>query len=258
MPFRNPWVRLRGYYQRRSASLLFTRPFAIASPEPLISFTFDDFPASALHSGGSILSEFGAAGTYYVSLGLADQDAPTGRMFSRADLRAVVEGGHELGCHTFSHCDSWDTAPEEFERAVIENREALGRALPGVTFQSLSYPISPPRPATKVRMARHFRGCRGGGQVPNIGTADLNHLSAFFLEKSRDDLQTIRAVIDRNRRERGWLIFATHDVCERPTRFGCTPAVFEAVVRYSCENGGGTVLPVAAALDRLGVPGSRP
>jgi peptidoglycan/xylan/chitin deacetylase (PgdA/CDA1 family) len=38
--------------------------------EPMISFTFDDFPRSALHVAGRILEDHGIAGTYYVSLGL--------------------------------------------------------------------------------------------------------------------------------------------------------------------------------------------
>ena len=248
--FRHSWARLQGYYQRRAASLLFRRPFVIDTRRPVISFTFDDFPQSALSVGGAILNSFGVAGTYYASLGLMGQETPSGRIFVSADLKAALEQGHELGCHTFSHCHSWNTATGLFEHSISENRAALATLLPGVRFSTLSYPISPPRPLTKWRVAKSFLCSRGGGQTFNVGTTDLNQLSAYFLEKSRDGIQTLKDLIDRNGRARGWLIFATHDISERPTPFGCTPQLFEEVVRYAVSSGA-RVLPVVSALKVL-------
>jgi hypothetical protein len=82
------------------------------------------------------------------------------------------------------------------------------------------------------------------------GEGDLNYLSAFFLEKSRDDFDAVATLIEQNRRARGWLVLATHDVDDHPTPYGCTPAFFEAVVRRVVESGA-TVLPVAAACEAL-------
>jgi peptidoglycan/xylan/chitin deacetylase (PgdA/CDA1 family) len=245
------WTRLNGFYQRKSSSLLFRRVVKVNPERPLISFTFDDFPRSALLEGGKILNSFGLAGTYYASFGLMGQVAPTGEIFVEDDLKLLTEQGHELGCHTFSHSHSWDTGTAAFERSVEENRLALKRAMPGLKFKTFSYPISPPRPRTKIRIGRRFLACRGGGQVSNIAAADLNHLRAFFLEKSRDNMQAIQDVIDDNRRRRGWLIFAAHDISETPTRFGCTPRQFEAVVRYAVASGA-LIAPVDKALTMLG------
>ena len=214
---------------------------------PLISFTFDDFPRSALHEGGAILKRFGLAGTYYASFGLMGQESPTGKIFEAGDLAELVAQGHELGCHTFHHCHSWETRPVRFEESVAENRRALERLLPGRVFQSFSYPISCPRPGAKRRAGRHFACSRGGGQVYNYGTADLNHLSAYFLEKDGGDPVPVKHMIDRAVRDRGWLILATHDVCATPTPYGCRPGYFEEVVRYaSCS--GARVSPVIDAL----------
>src|SRR6058998_1234644 len=122
MPLQRVCSRLRGYYQRRAASFVFRKPCLIRPERPLISFTFDDFPRSALLNGGAILNRFGVAATYYVSLGLAGTEQPSGRMFVREDLATLLEGGHELGCHTFSHCHSWETEAATFERSILENR----------------------------------------------------------------------------------------------------------------------------------------
>jgi len=105
-------------------------------------------------------------------------------------------------------------------------------------------------PRTKKNTSKHFVCCRGGGQTFNAGTADLNYLSAYFLEKSRGNREVVKRLIDENRRARGWLILATHDVCESPTRFGCTPDFFEDIVQSAVASGA-RILPVADALELL-------
>jgi peptidoglycan/xylan/chitin deacetylase (PgdA/CDA1 family) len=243
--------RVHGRIQRSAARHLSKRAFRISAHEPLISFTFDDFPRSALHTGGSILTRYGARGTYFASFGLMGTTAPTGPIFVPEDLELLVQQRHELGCHTYAHNDSWSTRPGEFERSVMQNREALGRMLAGASFKTLAYPISPPRPATKRAMARYFACCRGGGRRINSGTVDLAHLSAFFMEQFRDTPGALERVIDQNLDTRGWLIFATHDVCDTPTPYGCTPEFFESVVRHAIHSGA-RVLPVIEALESLG------
>jgi glycosyltransferase involved in cell wall biosynthesis/peptidoglycan/xylan/chitin deacetylase (PgdA/CDA1 family) len=232
---------------------VFKRPLLISSQQPLISFTFDDFPRSALLVGGAILNRFNLTGTYYASLGLAGQKTVSGQIFLWNDLETLFKQGHELGCHTFSHCDSWDTNTGTFEDAIIENRVALDRAFPGAEFETFAYPISLPRPLTKARIADYFQCCRGGGQTFNVGKIDLNQLSAYFLEKSRGDFAAVKNLIDRNRQACGWLIFATHDVSDTPTPFGCTPEFFERVVEYAV-NSGANILPVVRAMEVLGAP----
>jgi len=251
----SPWTKFRNYYKRNVGRVLFRRPLAIRIERPLISFTFDDFPRSALHVGGSILAANRAAGTYYTALGLMGTEGPSGPLFVRDDLTDLLTQGHELGCHTYSHCHSWDTAPAVFEESVIRNSSVLRELVPGVEFKSFSYPISEPRPLTKRNTARHFLSCRGGGQTFNSDVADRNSLAGYFLERSRDNPQAVKDVIDQNREASGWLILATHDLSPNPSPYGCTPRFFEEVVEYAIGSGA-LVLPVATALERLGVSGS--
>jgi len=222
----------------------------VSAERPLISFSFDDFPESALHTGGAILRHFGLKGTYYASLGLMGKDSESGRIFGRTDLKVLCEQGHELGCHTFSHCHSGNTATRIFEEAIMENSSALHALQPGTKFRTFSYPISCPRPLTKLRISKHFMCCRAGGQTFNTGPTDLNNLAAFFLEKSRDSIRPVKDLIDQNHQARGWLIFATHDISENPSPYGCTPAFFEEVVHYAVD-AGACILPVIGALENL-------
>jgi hypothetical protein len=251
-----PTTRIVNWYKRNAASVLYRRPTHIRPDVPLISFTFDDFPRSALHTGGAILKSRSLNGTYYASLGCLGSDSPSGPLCIAEDLSAALEDGHELGCHTFSHNHSWDTRSSTFEESILQNQAALSSIAPGVLFRSFSYPISFPHPAVKRVCAKHFDCCRGGGQTLNAGTADLNQLSAFFLEKAQGNIEPVKALIDRNHQMRGWIIFATHDVAPEPGPYGCSPEFFEQVVQCAVDSGA-RVLPVAEALNVVcGLQGS--
>jgi peptidoglycan/xylan/chitin deacetylase (PgdA/CDA1 family) len=244
------WSRAKSKYRRTCADRFYRRPFHVAANPPIISFTFDDFPRTALHTGGAILHEHGAVATYYVSLGLAGTEQPSGLMFTLDDLATLRGHGHELGCHTYTHCDSSLTPTDRFTQSVIDNQLALRRIAPSLSFATFSYPISAPRARTKLRMGERFLCCRGGGQTFNAGLSDLNYLRAYFLEKTPDDDDALRHMIDLNAKACGWLVIATHDVCAKPSPFGCTPEFFNFVVRYAVRSGA-RVLPVAEALRQL-------
>ncbi len=255
-------TRARRRLATEATRVLFRRRLAVRTALPLISFTFDDFPRSAFLEAGSILRRHGVLGTYYASLSLMAKQSRLGPMYEAEDLKELVHLGHELGCHTFGHCHSWNTPPDVYERAILENQQALTEVLPGASFQTFAYPHSAPRLAVKKVAGRYFRCCRGGGlkagrylhrhaaggQTFNLGVTDLNFLCAFFLEKSRGNPEVVKSLIDQNARARGWLIFATHDVCADPSPFGCTPDFFEQVVQWSSESGA-RILPVVKALE---------
>lgn len=236
---------------RREASRLFAcQPVRVAPLCPIVSFTFDDFPASALRIGGEILRQHGFTATFYASFGLMGQAAATGEIFAPDDLPELLRQGHELGCHTFDHCHAWDTPPAQFEASIARNQQAVRELGLGVHLRTLSYPISGPRPATKRYTARHYVCARGGGQTFNAQFCDALLLKAFFLEQARGGLLKIQHMIEACVRSCGWLILATHDVCAQPTRFGCTPRLLDQVVKCTAQSGA-QVLPVAAAFELI-------
>ena len=227
-----------------SISLL-KNPVKMRNKAPIVSFTFDDFPRTAYYAGGDILKARGFRGTYYAALSLIGTLEPVGEIFSREDLVKLVADGHELGCHTFGHCHSWNTAPAAFERSIIDNAHRLRELLPETSFTTLAYPLAGPRPNTKRRAARHFSCCRAGGQTYNAAVVDRGLLSAYFLEQAKHP-DSVKRMIDRNADACGWLIFATHDVCETASPWGCKPGFFESIVRYASRSGA-AVLPVDEA-----------
>jgi peptidoglycan/xylan/chitin deacetylase (PgdA/CDA1 family) len=249
--------RVQVRYHKTVATLFSRRAVRMQNRVPLISFTFDDFPRSALLTGGAILKRHGAVGTYYASFGLMGKSSPVGQIFSARDLEQLIADGHELGCHTYGHCDAWETVPDDFEKSIVENQHKLAELLGGRRFETFSYPINYPRAGTKRLVLRHFVACRCGGQTFNSGTADLGLLSGFFLERSRNEPEKVKELIRRNAEMRGWLIFATHDLLDSPSAYGCSPAFFDEIVRFSAESGS-RILPVDQALAVVLGPSSEP
>ena len=80
-------------------------PYLWPANYAVISFTFDDFPASAAHIGAEIIERFGARATFYSSFSNSGLDSPSGNIASAADAVDLDARGHEIGCHTFSHMD---------------------------------------------------------------------------------------------------------------------------------------------------------
>jgi peptidoglycan/xylan/chitin deacetylase (PgdA/CDA1 family) len=222
-------------------------------PVPIVSFTFDDAPRTAFTTAAEILMTRGARATFFMSLGLLSSETEVGPIATEGDLASALKQGHELGCHTFDHLDAWYTATREFVRSVEKNKRALDGILPGAKFRTFAYPKSGPNISTKLNLEKYFVCCRGGGQAPNLGTADLNLLKGFFLNNREQDTDRIRRVIDENASACGWLIFATHDVSDDPSPHGCTSSLFAKTVEYAARSGA-LLLPVGEAYDRVVAP----
>jgi peptidoglycan/xylan/chitin deacetylase (PgdA/CDA1 family) len=245
--------RVSNHWRRRAIEQFARRDFRLCNDAPYVSFTFDDFPRTALTEGGRILIEHGARGTYFVSFGLLDSDSVSGRIASIPDLAALLRDGHELGCHTFDHVDGSLVAPAEFERSIEANRAALSGSSLDTTFEVFAYPLNGPSVATKRVASQYFAACRGGGQTMNRYVVDLSLLKSYFVDyRSRGDLREAADLIEANAAVKGWLIFSTHDVCESPSLYGCTPAYFEEVVRRSLASHA-RVLPMAQVCRELGI-----
>jgi peptidoglycan/xylan/chitin deacetylase (PgdA/CDA1 family) len=251
MSARNLLTRIAWKYRRTVSDFFCRKMVAVKLTTPIISFSFDDAPRTAFTHGGGILKAHGARATFFVSLGMLESGSPSGIIASQNDLRRAVEEGHELGCHTFDHKDPWKTKTEVFEQSVLKNRQALARLIPNIVFSTFAYPLCGPKPVTKSRIGKLFNCCRGGGQTFNVGKTDFNLLKAFFLDiRNGDTIDTVRHLINRNSESRGWLIFATHDVDDNPSPYGCTKEYFEKVVQYAVTSGA-LLLPIGNVCEQI-------
>jgi peptidoglycan/xylan/chitin deacetylase (PgdA/CDA1 family) len=234
-----PW-RLRSLYYRAVTQ----RRIDARSRHGMVSFSFDDFPRSALTVGGEILAAHGVWGTYYVAGGLAGRVEEIGEMFSWADLDACVRAGHEVGAHSFSHMNLTGQSRAALEADLQKNRALLD----GYGVRNFSFPFGHADLAACSLLAGHFDCCRGSNPGINLADSDLNYLKAVPIYDA--PIERFLDLIAEARRERGWLIFYTHDIGDSPSRFGCRIEGFEQIVA-AAQASGAMVAPVRDCLAEL-------
>lgn len=237
-------------------SSLHRREFTLPDHEPTVSFTFDDFPHSALARGGAILSAYGNRGTYYVAMGLLGKVNELGEQFCAEDLAQLQKDGHELGSHTFDHVSCRYTTLANYQANVLKGKEAVLRVTGPQPRHHFSYPGGHVTLRAKRRIGPQLSSCRG--IVPGINSSpiDLHLLRANHLYSHTIDFNAIQSLLRLNDLMRGWLIFYTHDVQDEPSAHGCKPGHFETIVRMTAQMRA-KVLPVGEVLTTVPVSGER-
>jgi peptidoglycan/xylan/chitin deacetylase (PgdA/CDA1 family) len=216
---------------------------------PLVSFTFDDVPRSALTAAGKMLEDAGAGGTYYVSGSIA-KEPDSNEMLRLADLQPLLARGHEVGCHTYSHTSVVGRSTQDLEADLDENARTIAAACGVESLTSFSYPLGEVSFRAKRLCAGKFAAARGIRSGLNHRFIDLSELRAVSIYSNTYSLQRFRDLVDAAKRQSAWLIFYTHDVCANPSRWGCTEQEFAAVLNAVVESGI-EIMTVRAAVGRM-------
>jgi len=240
---------IASHVARRMGRLRRVRPVDIAYQGGVVSFSFDDFPKSALATGGAILEKYGLHGTYYAALGLAGTSGNVGPIAELGEMREAHQRGHELACHTWAHLDCSRASAPDILSELHRNAEAMAALLDGFAAKNFAYPFGRYLGPAKRLLAPRFDSCRGTSDGINHRGSDLADLRGTRVYAPQFSERAMRRLIDRTCKLGGWLIFYTHDVADSPSRFGCTPRQWESVVAYAAERA--AVLPVREVLARL-------
>jgi peptidoglycan/xylan/chitin deacetylase (PgdA/CDA1 family) len=224
-----------GRGNRAAAAVFRTRTSRLANPRPIVSFTFDDFPKSAVR-GADILSSHGAAGAFYLCSCFSGCKVDGVLYYDLDDVRYLVETNHEIGCHTASHARVSQMRREELADDLDRNAE-FAREKFGLELATFSFPFGDIGLMSKLLVQRRFAACRSSLPGINRGVADLGALRAVRLYSQLIDSEALKRLLERAAQPGSWLIFYTHDVDEQPRPFGCTPALFEAAVRGAIAAG---------------------
>ncbi len=241
---------LKGKLRRRLALLTHRRPVRVALDRPMITFSFDDAPATAADAGASVLNLRGIRGTWYFSAGLAGQSGPMGVYATAEDAKRLAAAGHEIACHTFSHLDCGKANAGAIRADVERNAEAL-RAWGAEASESFAYPYGDVSTAAKASLGGRYRTLRTV-QAGLVETgADANQLPSVGIEGPDGETVALRW-LDRAADQKAWLILYTHDVQAEPSPWGCTP---EALGRLAdaAKARGFDVVTAAEGARRLGL-----
>jgi len=216
---------------------------------PVASFSFDDFPRSAWTIGGPILARYDARATYYPAGVFCGQTVDGVDYFDLDDLKACAAAGHEIGCHTFSHCHGAKTASAALVAEVEKNAAFIRGALGDLPPSSFAYPYGEVTPRTKALFAKLFPVSRGIYPGVNTGVIDLAQLKAVPLERRSWNAAEVEGHIAHAAATGGWIVFFSHDVCDEPSPYGATPHMLEHALA-AVRDAGIEALPVKHALAR--------
>ncbi len=233
---------------RRLAPLRARRRLKFNLERPIVSFTFDDCPQSALHNGITKLDALGWKSTVYIASGLLGTTNHHGLQMTEAEVLAAHKNGHEIGGHSFSHIDLTQVSETDAIADIERNRRAIA-AMGLPPCKTFAYPYGQTMAGIKTRLGEQYTGLRGIETGVMRGQVDLNQIRStplFCGERFDALLGQIRGLGESP----AWLTLFTHDITDSPTDWGCTPAQMDAVIK-AVQLVGAEVLPVAAAIDKI-------
>lgn len=236
-----------GAVERRLARQLLRRRLPMRNPRPLVSFTFDDVPASACETGRAILEHHGLRATYYASGGLSVEARGASGLFEAAHLVSLHAAGHEIGSHGYAHRPYQSLDSDALQHDMRANDDYLHRVI-GAGFRavSFSFPFGSTGLSSKGAVAGRFQTARGVQGGVNHGQADVSLLLGTALYERHVADRSIARMVDETWQRNGWLILYTHDVEPSPSPVGCSPESFGEIVERVVRRGF-QVLPVKDA-----------
>jgi peptidoglycan/xylan/chitin deacetylase (PgdA/CDA1 family) len=217
---------------------------------PIVTFTFDDVPVSACETGAAILTNHGVHGTFYVAGGGCGAASPVGQLASVEHIRTIATHGHEIGCHTYSHPEVSRIGIDALDDEINRNRSFMRNIDDAIVLRNFAYPYGEMSVRGKRYLESRFDSCRSVHPGINSGSTNLGSLKACPLESVSTDHARIGALVAESVRTSGWLIFYSHDVTEKPSKYGVTPDLLEWAVA-SAKMAGCTIATVAGALELI-------
>lgn len=242
----NPSRTLPAKLKRRLTQWRHAAPTSISGEHFNVSFTFDDFPKSAVN-GADIVEAHGGRAAFYACTKMIGTTGPYGEMFDIPTMLDLEERGHEIGAHTHSHIDCALTSRKTVLSDIQENLDQLAKSGLKNKPTSLAYPYGETLYNTKKEVVKNFQLCRGILPGINIGKVDRAQLRCFELNGNLSTTQRAQSAIEEAKNTGGWVIIFTHDVSPTPTEFGTTSAVIEDLCKRSVDAGATLSTPSQAA-----------
>jgi peptidoglycan/xylan/chitin deacetylase (PgdA/CDA1 family) len=246
------WSTVKARLSHRLAMHVPVATARLANARPMVSFTFDDVPRSAVVDGAAALEARGATGTFYVSGGSIGAQDLHWDLADADELVALHAKGHELACHTFSHRRVHEMNATVMRSDLDKNRNHLETLASSIKICNFAYPFGLGSFSGKRRLRSKFKSCRSIVPGINRGNVDLQFLRAVPLIERETDRRRIDRLMDATVATNGWLIFYTHDVAETPSLYGCSPRfldyALEAAARREIS-----ILNVSKALSAGGI-----
>jgi len=202
--------------------------------ESIITFSFDDCPASAIQNAVPLLEAEGWRATIFVACGLCETVNHLGQHISLSDIVEIHNQGHEIADHTYSHISAHRVSTDDYIADIERNQKTLKQlGLP--PSRHFAYPFGHVTPSLKRSLESRFETMRGV-LTPTHATQDSNLLKGVRVY-SGQRYQEVLKQIENAKTRPIWLHLFTHDVRENPSDYGCTGEEFKTVVAAVKDSG---------------------
>jgi peptidoglycan/xylan/chitin deacetylase (PgdA/CDA1 family) len=216
---------------------------------PMVTFTFDDAPVSALSIGAAMLEASGGRGTYYIASGLMGRKTQHYQVVDRDDVRNLYSSGHEIGLHGHRHSAVGRLSAQDFLDDLEQNRTQLDGIDAGIRAKNFAYPFGMAAFARKRQLSSLVHSSRSVFPGVNSGDIDPHFLKCIELTSKWLTLEKLLVHLDDVVKQNGWLIFLTHDVSASPSPYGCSPDLFRRALDGVAARGV-DIVTVAEALSK--------
>lgn len=172
---------------------------------PMISFTFDDAPASNVYVANT-LKENSMVGTFYIP---TDFTSTEDRINSHG-IKKLVMDGHQIGGHTKSHVDLVGLEGEQLISEVSESQDILENRY-GIRVKSFAYPYSSYDSTVLNITTPYYTSAVSVGDGINV-VGEYNQWAISRLDVTRD--MTADQVCNKVSETMGnqWLVLMFHDI----------------------------------------------
>ncbi len=212
-------------------------PMPKTPDRPLVSFAFDDFPISAVDNGVPVLDEFDAKGTFYACTGLTGRATRLGNMFTAETLRDLYEAEHDIAAYSHSHIDCSVANSRTIQVDLTKNLVALRDYTDAGAPHHFAWPFGETKTDVKQSLKEQLATARGTLPGINRKGSDLMQLRAYGITPDEWTVECAEQAIEKVAKVNGWVIIYTHDVQNRPSPLGMTPATLRYLANLAQDNG---------------------
>lgn len=191
------------------------------SPEPTISFTFDDGLASSLTRAAPILAKYGFAGTSYIITSCVGTTGycpanPRSAYMTWDQIGALQKQYKwEIGSHTVDHPSLTDLSPAKQEAQIAGSKQQLAEH--GFTAVSFASPYGDYKPETIALSAKYYQSHRGFWDKGSNHWPYNEDLLAVQQLQGGVSLHEAKYFVDQAIATKQWLIFVFHDIKDAPS-----------------------------------------
>lgn len=221
---------------RRLTQWSVVKPLLRQPTRALVTFTFDDFPTSAVNNGAQILEDAGGRGTFYACTSFMGETTATGEQFTTSDIETLKRGGHEIGAHSHGHLDFAKTSIQAIDEDIQINLKRLSD-LGIANVDSFAYPYGETQPGLKRALVSTFSSARGILPGRNDEGSDFMQLRAFELSEENSTIERAAKAIKAAEEVPSWIIIFTHGICPSNPAFGTTPSSLRKLVQIAQDIG---------------------